>query len=204
MDATIRLKPQVLPEDLEEGKSFVPDPDTECLLRVEVEGLGSFRVLLSVQPTHHNMGEWPVDVLIATVWKTKPNGKGDDDPDDGVLPVWAAEEDDDEETGAGEGGQFEEDVVLVPGPAPGEGEEEEDEGSIPEELAEMGSEPECMWLFEPTHGFLTTHPAAGCYCPVCGWRGNKPAFSPCPECKKRNGPPPDLRAAARIKPKREL
>lgn len=212
MDLAIKLKPLCLPDDDGEDAPFVPSPDSECLIRVEVEGLGSFRVLLSVQPSHHNMASLPADVLAMVVWKQGLDGSGDDDPAGGILPVFVEDEEDEDDVDEDDEDEAGGDVVLVPGPAPEDGDEDEDEDDEDDEedeeedeysgplaeFAELGASPTSMWLFEPTHGILMDHPSgSGTYCPVCGWVGTLPVLSPCPECATRNALPPDLRAAAK-------
>lgn len=217
-EATLYLKPAVLRPGWEDADAAPFDPEAEALIRIEVEGLGSFRLSVTAQPAHHNAPDVPADCLIVTAWRLTPDGAGDTDPDEGILPLFVeegdeeeGEEDEEDEEGAegdGEGGE----EGLVAGPAPGEedadapndDEEEEEEypSMVPDDVVELGSPPDTIWIFEPVVGFLVDHPGGqGTYCPVCAVAGptEGAAGAPCAVCAVRGGPPADPYAALRGK-----
>lgn len=216
METTIHLKPQMVDPEWDADTDDPPpdDPAAEALIRVEVEGLGSFRLAVSAQPARHNMPGIPADCLIVSAWRVAPDGAGDTDPDEGIAPLFVEdeEEDDDSEEEEEEDGEEQEEGVfvsdeaepeeggLVIGPAPDDEEEDEFPSAVPDEAAEMGAPPDVLWVFEPQRGFLVAHPDGhGTYCPVCAEAGPAGAAEgfPCPACAARKGPLPDPYAGLR-------
>jgi len=208
--ATVSIKPRlVLNPDAED----IPDPapDETALIRVEVEGVGSFRIRVELSPAGLNdAGAVPADFLWATAWRATDDPSSDTDAKAGVAPVFedeGDEGDDEEDEDEDEEGVFVEDEGLDAGPSPDDEEEEdedEDEGEgegegeddtqtlVPPGVA--GAPQELAWVFEPTRGLYVKHPnAPGCYCPVCGGGDVEDTTirvgSPCPACAARAGAP---------------
>ncbi len=211
-EATLYLKPAVLRPGWEDTDAAPFDPEAEALIRIEVEGLGSFRLSVTAQPAHHNAPDVPADCLIVTAWRLAPDGAGDTDPDEGILPLFVEEGDEEEGEEGAEGDGEEGAEGLVAGPAPDDAEGEEDDNAdegeeeypsmVPDDVVELGSPPDTIWIFEPVVGFLVDHPGGrGTYCPVCAVTGpgGAAAGTACLACATRGGPPADPYAALRGK-----
>src|SRR3990167_4312200 len=118
--ATVSIKPRlVLNPDAEDIPG--PAPDETALIRVEVKGVGSFRIRVELSPAGLNdAGAVPADFLWATAWRATDDPSSDTDAKAGVAPVFedeGDEGDDEEDEDEDEEGGFVEDEGLEIGRA---------------------------------------------------------------------------------------